>query len=1185
MPDNSLLLGQLVEEFTARMRAGQMPDLEEYARQHPELAERIRALFPTLLLLEGMAAGKPGAEGREATTGAPAVDGAVLAPGQTFNHYRIERELGRGGMGVVYEAVHLPLGKRVALKVLPVFAAQGPSQLERFLREAQTAAALHHTNIVPVFDIGQAAGLPYYAMQLIAGRGLDQILRQIQADQPEATPSAAAPAPTGPYTPGEGEEVHAVAQPGAGPVPELVTAARSHSAEFYQQVAELGIQAAEGLAFAHQRGVIHRDIKPSNLLLDDAGVLWITDFGLARRAEDPALTHSGVLVGTPRYMSPEQAEAARRPVDHRTDLYSLGATLYELVARRPAFCGKTPAEVVVQILEREPVAPRRLDPAVPRDLETIILKAMAKRPDDRYPTAAALADDLHRFLDGKPIRARPISMAEKGYRWCRRNPVVAGLLGALVVVLCGGFAAVTWQWLRAEAQRDRADAAHQQTQAHLARSLVEQARTVLGSRQPGRRDRALQLIREAQQLCNDLNALAAPTEESSPLPSLAELCSVAVAALLTHDVRLLYQDRGAYPPVVGPGGRFAVLVRRHIEEGDQLGEHPLSYQLVNIEAATTGGQWQEPFWHHWTSRLALSPDGARLARAAWGKKTKGVELYALGESQPELQLPWPAAPPMDVSAPEEAHSITRLAFSPNGRALAAMGETDQGSEIVLWDLTAPKQVRRLAQTGVKDAIFSFSPSGKCLAYQTGPKEVAVLVLGQEDAVRRVSLPLEISGPLAVSWQAQLLACVCGHGPNEAPTVLLWNLAANHEFLRLKGTGPLDKAALAFHPQGTLLAVADADGLMTFFQSASGLSVFRLEEVMWESLDFLCWSLDGRRLTAGNDSFGIRSWDLVDARAHSAIATGTDRPHQVAFSSDNRWVAYADTENQVVGLIDRSTGQLRRRLGVRTENKDWSLLFSPDSRRLALLASPQCYLWDVDTGKEVDAPKRGSTNIVFSPGGNLLFLVEGDNPRVWDLTADRLAFEVAESTDGLGLSLSPDGRFLIGSPNGLARSQDRITVWELTTGRVQARWNWPDTDRGWIPQMVILSPDVQRLATLEVSGILGTAEGEIPQLRLRLWKASSGEGQIIPTPPFPVSVCFHPDGRWLAVGCNDGTVMLAEADQGREIFRWKAGAHPAFNLTFTPDGARLASCDDRAPVISLLDLTTLKRELADLGLGW
>jgi serine/threonine protein kinase len=362
MPDDSVVLGRLAEEYSTRVRRGELPDLEEYAARHPDLAGRIRALFPTLLLLEGMAAGAG------PTGGPPPPAGpGELPPGAVFGAYRVEREIGRGGMGVVYEAVHLALDRRVALKVLPV---RGPGQarhLERFLREARTAAGLHHTNIVPVFDVGQVGGVPYYAMQYIAGRSLEN----------------AAPPATGPYDPDQ-------TAPPEEPAPEAAPAPPGH----FRRVAEIGIQAAEGLAYAHQRGVIHRDIKPSNLLLDDRGVVWITDFGLARGRDDVALTHSGVLLGTPRYMSPEQAEAARRPVDHRTDIYSLGATLYELLTRRPAFTGRTPEEVVGQILGRDPVPPRRLDPAVPRDLETIVLKAMAKRPADRYQTAGDLADDL-----------------------------------------------------------------------------------------------------------------------------------------------------------------------------------------------------------------------------------------------------------------------------------------------------------------------------------------------------------------------------------------------------------------------------------------------------------------------------------------------------------------------------------------------------------------------------------------------------------------------------------------------------------------------------------------------------------------------------------------------------------------------------------------------------------------------
>jgi serine/threonine protein kinase len=460
MPDDSVVLGQLAEEFSARVRQGQMPDPEEYAGRHPDLAERIRALFPTLMLLEGMAGGG-------GLSAAPRPADAGLAPGQVFGAYRIEREIGRGGMGVVYEAVHLALGRQVALKVLPLRGPQQAKYLERFLREARTAAGLHHTNIVPVFDVGQVGGAPYYAMQYIAGRGLDQLGRAAGSADPDQTTDLPAPAATG------------AAEPASVPALDGRT-----PAEHFRRVAEVGVQAAEGLAYAHRRGVIHRDIKPSNLLLDEQGVVWITDFGLARRSDDVALTHSGVLVGTPRYMSPEQAEAAKRPVDHRTDVYSLGATLYELLTRRPAFTGRTPQEVVTEILARDPVPPRRLNRAVPRDLETIILKAMAKRPEDRYQTADNLADDLRRFLELEPIRARRVGPLGRAARWCRRNPALAGLLLTVGLTVLVGTSVATLFAVEAtdnarharQMEQARDAEAEQRRQAETARGEAERVR-------------------------------------------------------------------------------------------------------------------------------------------------------------------------------------------------------------------------------------------------------------------------------------------------------------------------------------------------------------------------------------------------------------------------------------------------------------------------------------------------------------------------------------------------------------------------------------------------------------------------------------------------------------------------------------------------------------------------------------
>jgi serine/threonine protein kinase len=404
MTDDSLL-GQLAEEFTHRVREGKLLDIEEYANQYPELAVRIRALFPTLMLLEGMA----GADSSAAAEAMP----SPLSAGSVFGNYRIQREIGRGGMGIVYEAVHVLLEKRVALKVLPVRTLAGPEHLERFFREARTAAGLHHTNIVPVFDVGQVAGTPYYAMQFIEGSGLDQILRIMQTATEHGPVDQAARIQAG--LPGRPED-------------------------YFRWVAGLGIQAAEGLAYAHERKIMHRDIKPSNLLLDKQGVLWIADFGLARKIEDQALTQSGMMLGTPRYMSPEQAESARRPVDQRSDTYSLGATLYELLTCRPVFEGKTPQEVLSQIVTREPVAPRRLNRQIPADLAIIVMKAMAKRPEDRYQSARGLADDLDRWQKMEPIKARPIGLLGRTVRWCRRNPRVAAITtaaAAIIIALTG----------------------------------------------------------------------------------------------------------------------------------------------------------------------------------------------------------------------------------------------------------------------------------------------------------------------------------------------------------------------------------------------------------------------------------------------------------------------------------------------------------------------------------------------------------------------------------------------------------------------------------------------------------------------------------------------------------------------------------------------------------------------------
>jgi serine/threonine protein kinase len=416
----------LAEEFIARYRAGENPSVTDYVERYPEHAEEIADLFPAATLLEELK-GPP--------RGALAHEGA--APRQ-LGDYRIVREIGRGGMGVVYEAEQVSLRRRVALKLLPPRPHLGPGQLERFQREARAAGRLHHTNIVPVFGVGEHEGQHYYVMQLIAGKGLDGVLAELGRVGQEAA------GPIGPI--GRIGPIRPIGP--IGPAAPLHGFPSPSDPAFYSHVARLGAQAADALAYAHAQGIVHRDVKPANLLLDHQGTLWITDFGLAKLLEQDDVTRQGEMACTVRYSAPERFQGRS---DARGDLFSLGLTLYELLALRPAYDEADPARLLVQVTKGHMVRPRVHNPAIPRDLETIVLKTLAPEPAGRYQSAAELADDLRRFLDDRPIQARRTSAIEHAWRWCRRNPAVAGLSAALVLVFLLGFSGVAWKWREASA--------------------------------------------------------------------------------------------------------------------------------------------------------------------------------------------------------------------------------------------------------------------------------------------------------------------------------------------------------------------------------------------------------------------------------------------------------------------------------------------------------------------------------------------------------------------------------------------------------------------------------------------------------------------------------------------------------------------------------------------------------------
>ena len=519
--DEDRLLGA-VQEYLAALEAGRRPHRADYRRRFPDLADALDECLDGLELVH--------AANRHIQPYRPPI-ALAAADVQTLGDFRIVRAIGRGGMGVVYEAVQVSLGRPVALKVLPLAAALDARQLQRFKNEAQAAALLHHQHIVPVYAVGVERGVHYYAMQLIDGQNLAAHLAATR-------PRGGLPSPT------------------ISTRADIATLRSERPREFFSTVARLIAQAAAALDYAHGLGVVHRDIKPANLLLDGRGHLWITDFGLAHFCADTGLTQTGDLVGTLRYMSPEQAGGRRPAISHLTDIYSLGAPIYELLTGRPIFDGADRQTLLHQILHDEPTLPRAIDRTIPAELETIVLKAIAKEPADRYATAQEFADDLECFRHDRPIRARRPSLLERTLRRARRHRGVVVSAVVCLMLLVAGLSIATALTLGAyDRERERASEAERQRgrakqNFYLAQEAVAQLAQIGEEELAGRPDMEWLRLRLLEATLTYYQDFIEQSGDDPSLQAELELSRVRVTSLLGQLTTLTRSNQ--YIPLHAP---------------------------------------------------------------------------------------------------------------------------------------------------------------------------------------------------------------------------------------------------------------------------------------------------------------------------------------------------------------------------------------------------------------------------------------------------------------------------------------------------------------------------------------------------------------------------------------------------------------------------------------------------------